>query len=661
MKTRTPRPPVLAGGLASLALCVPAVAGAQVLSPAPAPAGAPTVVASVHARNVDATLAVLRTYLPVPVNPQQLLPELVGEFGKLVALDAPVDVAVALDPQAGENLERPLWAVSFGVTSLAEVQRQAQARNLVEPAPPGLYRLRVPVGSGNKGMFCQLGPSPKGAGGPGTGRLSCSGKEKDRDALAPHLARLSPPPAAQNADLHAELLVAPIVKNYDGPWQRLLQLGSMAVPTKLKLGQPTFDRALTDATQLLIGQLRGIGEDLHTVALDVSLQPTGAELRLGYRLTGQKSWWGQSDAANAARPPAPPPPVLFTLPADVSSASYRHSSPVWARQILDVAAALLDGYLEHDGLAAPDRQAIAEIFTKVPNLTAPLTTVIAEGAPDGGAKSAAPAPAAGDLGRALGMLSSGGFYMAALDPADRDQSLPWLKAVVAAYNRPAVQVYLKKKWKQADPTGVLPTLKAGPALPKTLGADAYGLVLSGSFTGLFASKTAKPQKPVPTVIHVVAARAQDGRLWTALGADRPTLLRRLGQVAAPPADGANTLARRPGLESLREPGQSSAGFSTLAGLSRFIDLAISATRRGSLSGPELATGGGKPAAKPAEPLSAVQLLAAIPHHGEVPMTYGARPARPNPLALTQEMYLRVPKAVIEDVIALAMNLAADRN
>ena len=660
MKTRPLRSPVFAGGLASLALSVPAVAGAQVLAPASAPAGAPTVVASVHARNVDATLAVLRTYLPIPVNPQQFLPELVGEFGKLVALDAPVDVAVALDPQAGENLERPLWAVSFGVTNLAEVQRQAQARGLVEPAPPGLYRLRVPVGSGNKGMFCQLGPSPKGAGGPSTGRLSCSGKEKDRDALAPHLSRLSPPPAAQSADLHAELLVAPIVKNYDGPWQRLLQLGSMAVPTKLKLGQPTFDRALTDATQMLIGQLRGIGEDLHTVALDLSLQPTGAEVRLGYRLTGQKSWWGQSDAQSAARPPAPPPPMLFTLPADVSSASYRHASPAWARQVLDVVAALLDGYLEHDGLAAPDRQAIAEIFTKVPGLAAPLTTVIAEGAPDGGAKSAAPPAGAGDFSRALGMLSSGGFYLAALDPADRDQSLPWLKAVVAAYNRPAVQVYLKKKWKQADPASVLPTLKAGPALPKTLGADAYGLVLSGYFSGLFGSG-GKPQKPVPTVIHVVVGRAQDGRLWTALGGDRPTLLRRLGQVVQPAVDGANTLARRPGLEALREPGQSSAGFSTLAGLSRLIDLAISATRRTSLSGPELATGGGKPAAKPAEPLSAVQLLAAIPHHGEVPMIYGARPARPNPLALTQEMYLRVPKAVIEDVIALAMNLAADRN
>lgn len=599
----------------------------------------PAVVASLHAQRVDATVNALRGYLPFPINPQEVLKDLVGDFNKLVSLSAPMDIVVALDPAAGENLERPLWAFAVGVTAAEDARLLAQSRGYLTDGKAGTYRLSVPVQSNGRGLFCYLTTLNGGA-----GRLACSGRDRDRDLLGPYLGRLVPSAAAQAADIHAELLIDTLARTYAGPWQRLLQVGGLALPQRLALGQPKFDRAVTDATQALIGELLALSHDLHTVALDFSLQQSGAQLQLGYRMAGRESVWAQADAEAAARPVSGPPPVFWTLPGDATAASYRTTDGKWGLRLLQILWPILDGYLEHDGLAAADRQALGDLLLKIPKFEGPATTTLAE-LPTG--------TAASSKGEELAALLGGTSYLVTMEGTP-DQSLAWLRALLAGYNRPGVQAYLRKKWRAALPNEPLPTLRSDPA-GKQLGPDAVAVVFTANLAGLGKAAGTKlgaggtgaaATKKGPTTVYLFSAPSA-GRVWTILGTDRAALLRRLTELPKLPPE--KTLAQRPGLDALRRPGWQSGGFGTVAGFSTLLNLALASAQR---------SDAGRSGS--ASSLDAAALLAAIPHHGEVPHTYGGRPAAPgpqNPLGLTYLYVAQIPRLVLEDTIALVMNIA----
>jgi hypothetical protein len=629
-------------GVASVApLAAAAPPAPAATSAARPPAAPPAVVASLHLSHADATLTALRSYLPFPINAQDLLKELVGDFNKLVLLSAPMDLVVALDPAAGENLERPLWGFALGITAAEDARLLAQGRGYLTDGSAGTYRMSVPVTASGRGLFCLLTTLPGG-----TGRLACSSRDRDRDLLGPYLGRLAPAAAAQGTDLHGELLVSTLARTYAGPWQRVLQVGGLALPQRLALGEPKFDRAVTDATQALIGELAAVSHDLQTVALDVSLQQSGAQLQLGYRMGGRESVWAQADAEAAARPSSGPPAVFWSLPLDVTSASYRTTDTKWAERLLQLMWPIVDGYLEHDGLAAPDRQALAELLLKIPKFEGPVTTVLAE-APTG-------SPASGRSDEVSALL--GGTSYLVTTEGQADKSVQWLRALAAAYNRPGMQGYLKRKWRLAGQTEPLPTLRSEP-VSKQLGPESVALAFSGNFASLGRAASTRlgstagagpTAKKGPTTYYLISATAGN-RVWTVLGSDRAALLRRLAET--PKLTPERTLAQRPGLEALRRPGLQSGGFGTLAGFSTLLNLALSSAQRAGASSKP----GGSPAA-----LDAAALLAAIPHHGEVPHTYGGRPAAPgpqNPLGLTYLYAAQIPRLVLEDAVALVMSIA----
>ncbi len=498
-----------------------ALAAAPLAPSAAPPATPPPLVASLHLQRVDTVLTALRSYVPVPISPQDVFKDLVGDFNKLVSLTAPIDVVVALDPAAGENLERPLWGFSVGLTSAEDARLLAQSRGYITDGKLGSFRLSVPVTPGGRGLFCYLTTATGG-----TGRLSCSGRDRDRDLLGPYLSRLVPSAAAQATDLHAELLIDTLTRTYQGPWQRVLQRGAMALPQRLALGQPKFDRAVTDATQALIGELGAISRDLQLLALDVALQPSGAQLQLGYRLAGQESVWAQYDAEVASRPVSGAPAAFWALPGDVTAASFRSTNPKWAQRLLQLLWPILDGYLEHEALAPADRQALGDLLIKIPKFDGPLNTVLAEGPSDATAK-----------GEDAAALLGGTFYLTTSEGA-ADQSVTWLRAVAEAYNRPGVQAYLKKKWKAAGQTDPLPTLRA-ENVTKQLGPGAVGLAFTANLAGLnkaagklnagatpAAGGTGAAAKKPLTTIYLFSTTTGN-HVWTALGTDRATLLRRL--------------------------------------------------------------------------------------------------------------------------------------
>jgi hypothetical protein len=115
------------------------------------------------------------------------------------------------------------------------------------------------------------------------------------------------------------------------------------------------------------------------------------------------------------------------------------------------------------------------------------------------------------------------------------------------------------------------------------------------------------------------------------------------QASLPPTE---TLAQREGIAAVQDPSWQSAGFTTLAGWIGMLDSILRAADR-------------SPNGKAAEH-SGASLLSIIPHHGEVPLTYGTRGGTQGPQGLTKVISASVPRLVIEDLIALAMNLVPKR-
>lgn len=623
---------------AAACACLVSLGGGFVSSVAAAPAGPvqvaapekPKIVATLHAKNLEVTLGLVRDYLPVPVKPEVALFEMFGELSGQVLLSAPAALVVGVDAaaQTGDEPSPPLVAFSIGVRSLDEVQKRAQGRGMITGGKPGASLLQI-QGPG-RSLFCLLTPGSIA----GSGRLSCARKEHERDVLGPYLARLPAP--TQTSDLHGELSVDTLVAAYEGPWQRLLQVVSLVAPQKLKLGNPAFDRALTDVLQALVNQLQAMSRDVQSIAVDLTLQKTGIELRLAHRLVGQTSWWAQSESDGG---PGGAPPIFFSLPEGSMAASFQQSDPKWAKQVLDLIVPLLDGYLSHDGMAAADRQAISDVVNKALTLSGgkPLQMVMATGkGPD--------QATAADGGLDPMAILSGNYYLVATEGAS-DQTVPWLKSIVAMYNRPGVQTYLRTRWKKLDPTGAPPTLKADP-LPKGLPAGGYGLVLSGSFSAL--SRVASANRPAskgrPLTLHLLTVPGS-GRLWSALGGDKAALGQRLVEAMGQPA---KTVAQKNGIEALREPGLRGGGFTSLVAMSSYLDALILATSRKN-------AGPGAP-----QRVSAGQLFTLSPHHGEVPMIYMTRRGPSESSGRTSEFIVRVPRMVIEDIAALAMQLALEK-
>src|SRR5689334_12130010 len=105
--------------LPSLALCG-LVAGQPSSGVLAAPSVKPTVVATLHAHNLETTLKLIKSYVPVPLKPEGALGEVFGEFGQQVALGLPADLVVGLEPQSGEAPAQPLLAFAVGVGSFEE-------------------------------------------------------------------------------------------------------------------------------------------------------------------------------------------------------------------------------------------------------------------------------------------------------------------------------------------------------------------------------------------------------------------------------------------------------------------------------------------------------------------------------------------------------------
>lgn len=591
----------------------------------------PQLVATVRVSNLGQSVKSLSGYVPFPLPVQDGLQQLVGDFSKVVNLGAPLDFVLAVQSEPATR-GAPPWAMAFQVNSVEETRRLAKAQGLLGENRGGQTQMQLPFGKGDR-LLCLL------SGNSGAGRMTCAMSERDRDLLTTPLSKLSVP-GVQGKDLYAELSVSSLLSVYATQWQQLLDAGLLMLPQRLSIGDPQFDRAATDVIKALLGEVSLASKELSLVSLDLTLRPEQVQISFGYKMTGTQSAWGRADAEAAARKVNGPPPAFFALPKEVVSASYHVTDPKLGYQVLSAMLPLVDAFLAHDGLPEADRQAVRDLFQKVPKWDGVMTTVLGEGTTD--------KPAIG--GDPVAMMLGNHYYLSTSERSDGkpDESAAFLRALLQTWNRPGLAAYVRKKWKTMGIKTAIPTLRA-ESVAKQLGPQATGMFLSMDLSGVSSSldKSGKVPKKGPLNLYVISAPV-GGRTWTAAGNDKNLLIQKLQRQANLPA--VETLAQRSGIaQSQEEQTSQSGGFTTLAGWVGMLDSILHATDRAPL---------GKPSASPDR--SGSSLLSIIPHHGEVPLTYTTRGGKIGPQGLTKVLSATIPQLVIEDLIALAMNLVPKR-
>jgi hypothetical protein len=336
--------------------------------------------------------------------------------------------------------------------------------------------------------------------------------------------------------------------------------------------------------------------------------------------------------------------MFWRLPVGATAAAYEF--PPEARRytaVRNTVSDLVDGWLQHDGMAAPDRAALKALIDEKFLVDAPIVVGLGPFAAEAPAKPAAKAAPPADPLQAA--LAKGGWLLVGVGAPN--QVPEFWKAAAAAVNRPKIQLYLKDKlaglssterdWRPSKSmTGL--SLKAA-AVPKELpkGSLAFEVSIAHeaappeSTDKTPAPRKAKPSPPLKVQLLVVPESSQT---WIALGADKAQLVKTvLASTQAAPESG--TLASRQDVASFRQSKLVEGGFFTLeAILSSFV---------------APATWVDSDVAQNAQ--GAHSLLASTPNKGKTPIVTTEEIKTGD--GMTAVLHFEVPKGVIEDAMILA--------
>lgn len=599
------------------------------LSEAPEPAD---IVALVRWKDPGASIGVVQAWTGIPVRLRDFVrKELPPWLADSAALEAPVDLVVTLAP--GQPTEEPKFvgAIAIGLSASVEEAREraaAQGEEFQE-LEPGVYRLESPP---NNPVSCSLAASV----GQTSSRLVCGDEAQHVDELLPYLTRTLPnlPPSPQ--DLSAEVRLLPFEQRYGATAQQMLRMGASVLPSQFHLGEPRFDRALTNAVYGVVDEGVALLEDLDRLSIGLSARPEEATGSLTVQFRGDKSWVARTLSDNGKRA-APVSPIFFRLPKKSTTASFSvGSSPERYAAIRANLSALLDGFLVHEGVKATERQALVGLLSDKYASDAPV--VSANGRYDAKARAAiVGGESKGEAARGLSeqLASSGWQILGVEEPAEKWAEM--LKQAVSAYNDPGLKKQLERGFAALDFDTALPDAKLVTS-PK--GLPQGSLELKISFYP--DSKAGQKPKAGSGVDYFVFLVPDGNQSWAALGADRETLLSHLAMVLPSGGEG-ERLASRAGLEKLKSGSYASAGFLTVSGLGHALDGAFTPVFSSlGVSVPEWS-----------------RMLAAAPHAGATPIIFESNIEQQGS-APTWTTELEVPKQAIEDVVATAMQVAMQK-
>ncbi len=586
------------------------------LSPVPTP---PELFALARFKKPQTAIETVGAWAHFPFKLRDVLPAEMKGLESVVAWDAPLEAAMALDPLGEGKVPEPLAVVSIGLTSLDGALEFARAKGQsVRRVRAGVFR----VGDSDD-LSCAIGASI----GATPARLVCGHRAHDVDGLLNYATRGLPNEPLPNLDFQIELRLETVKKKYEA------ELGSARLLTGFLLRQvqvdnPRFDRALSDVAYTLVDETTAFVHDLDKVRLDANIdtQKNLTNVRFDLKFAGQKSWLVQASSETLARV-EPPPDLFWQLPADSTAASFGVGwNPGRLKPIGRTLADLLDGYLESEKMPSALRdqashaiEALFDVNTKQVRAQGELTEI-------------PPDPLLAADYRVFG------WQLAAVE-GDPKPMFALFDGLTSALGSRDLARLLKQQ------LGVEPAL-----LPKF---SAHGVSVKGFKPGAKAyrvdipvelfSKFAKNQlnlppapvapvakgkaKPVAKAVPLTLIVAYDGeRTWVGASPDEKAALKRLESLKDPKAA---LLRTREGLDALKNTPRAAGGFMTLA---RFGGQLAAMGRDGDGS----------------------KLVTALPHHGETPILFSYDLNSSGPEITTG---FSVPRAAIEDLGALVPVLA----
>ncbi len=552
-----------------------------------------------------------------PFKLHDLLPGEMKGLEGVVAWDAPVEAAMALDPLGEGKVPEPLAVVSIGLTSLQGALDFARAKGQsVRRLRAGVYR----VGDADD-LSCAVAVAVGAA----PARLVCGHRAHDVDGLLNYATRGLPNEPLPNLDFQIELRLEPVKKKYEAELGSARLLAGFLL-REVQVDNPRFDRALSDVAYTLVDETTAFVHDLDKVRLDANVDTAKNVIntRFDLKFAGQKSWLVQASAETLAMI-EPPPELFWQLPADSTAASFGVGWKAGRlKPIGHTLADLLDGYLESE---------------KVPSALRDQATKSIEALFDLNTKQV----------RASGMLSEipadpllaadyqvFGWEIAALD-GDPKRVLSLFDGLSATLSSRDLARLLKQRL--SIEANLLPKLSGHAVAVRGFkpGAKAYRMDIPPDLFEKYAKSQLGSLVPAPAKgakkgvaksVPVSLVVAYDGeRTWIGASPDEKAVIKRLESLKDPKTA---VLRTRDGLDALRSVPRAAGGFLTIG---RY------ASQLGAVGGRDANTS---------------KLVTALPHHGETPILFSYDLSASGPEITTT---FSVPRAAVEDIGALVPVLA----
>ncbi|HEX2672979.1 MAG TPA: hypothetical protein VHM25_18990 [Polyangiaceae bacterium] len=578
------------------------------LSPVAAPA---ELIALARFKKPQTAIETVAAWANFPYKLKDVLPAEMKSLEGVIAWDAPLEAAVALDPMGEGKVPEPLAVVSLGLTSLDGALDFARSKGQsVRRLRAGVYR----IGDADQ-ISCAAGVAVGAA----PARLVCGHRAHDVDGLFNYATRGLSNEPLPNVDFQVELRLEPVKKKYQAELGSARLLAGFLL-REVQVDNPRFDRALSDVAYSLIDEATAVVHDLDKVRLDGTLD--GAKnlvnARFNLKFAGQKSWLVQASTETLGMV-EPAPELFWQMPAESTQAAFSVGwKPGRLKPIGKTLGELVDGYLESQKMPAGFRnqasksvELLFEQNTKQVRAQGELQDLPSD-----------PLLAAG--------YRVFGWQVAALD-GDPKGPIAFLDNLSGTLGSRDLARLFKTRmnldpalWPKVSSHGV--QLRGYKPGAKAYRFDISRELLEKYAKGQFKLEPTPKGKTAAKSIPLSLLVAFDGdHTWIGTSPDEKALIKRLESLKDPQAP---VLRSREGLEALKGMPHAAAGFFTL---NRF------AGQFGALAGEDTQ-----------------KLFSALPHHGDTPIVFSYDVAASGPEIA---MSFALPRAAIEDLGALVPVLA----
>ncbi|PIE05750.1 MAG: hypothetical protein CSA75_03125, partial [Sorangium cellulosum] len=405
-----------------------------------APVAEPTdVVAVVRWKNPRRVLDTFKQWINLDISVENQIDKAMSVNGisSVVAMDAPVELLVALDPKASDSKPRPFISFSIGLRSVEDARQiierdeDHEAREVHE----GVYRVKI--GPRHDRLNCYVAPSL----GVSAARLVCGPRDRDVEELYPYMTRGLPVATLPDNDLHGQIRLAPIQARYGKMLPSALEMGASVLSHEIGTGDRNLDRAISDSVTGLSQEVLALSNDLNTMQFNVNLDATGKTMSgdLSLAFKSKSSWIAQrmfDHASNAG----PPPPIFWNVPLKSDTTFY--SRGVDSKHYTGIqrhGSNLLDAALARETFSAADRKAIVSLYERL--IDGSPVSVSASGhlEPPSMPRSAS------EFEQIRSAISNSfGWQLIGLEESSARVE-GWLRDFSNTYRRPSVQRWLRKK------------------------------------------------------------------------------------------------------------------------------------------------------------------------------------------------------------------------